>query len=55
MNTPTKLIKICIKLFYLEDKSYQEIAIQTGWELKKVKSDIQNGKRNLKLKVKEQN
>lgn len=47
--------KICIKLFYLEDKSYQEIAKQTGWELKKVKSDIQNGKRNLKLKVKEQN
>ena len=47
--------KIGIKLFYLESKSYQQIADQTGWELKKVKSEIQNGKRNLKLKVKEQN
>ena len=47
--------KIGLKLFYLENKSYQQIADQTGWELKKVKSEIQNGKRNLKLKVKEQN
>ena len=47
--------KIGIKLFYLESKSYQQIADQTGWDLKKVKSEIQNGKRNLKLKVKEQN
>ena len=37
--------KIGIKLFYLESKSYQQIADQTGWELKKVKSEIQNGKR----------
>lgn len=38
----------CIKLFYLEKKSYVEVAEQTGYELKKVKSYIQNGKRNLK-------
>ena len=44
--------KIGITLFYLEKKSYQEIANETGWELKKIKSEIQNGKRNLKLKVK---
>ena len=41
--------KQCITLFYLEKKSYQEIADQTGYELKKVKSYIQNGKRNLRI------
>lgn len=39
----------CIKLFYLEEKCYQEIAECTGFELNKVKSYIQNGKRNLKI------
>ena len=41
--------KECIKLFYLEEKCYQEIAESTNYELKKVKSYIQNGKRNLKI------
>ena len=39
----------CITLFYLEKKSYQEITEQTGFSLLKVKSHIQNGKRNLKI------
>lgn len=39
----------CVTLFYLEKKSYQEIAEQTGYSLLQVKSHIQNGKRNLKL------
>lgn len=39
----------CIRLFYLEQKCYKEVAEMTGYELKKVKSYIQNGKRNLKL------
>ncbi len=39
----------CVTLFYLEKKSYQEIAEQTGYPLLKVKSHIQNGKRNLKI------
>jgi RNA polymerase sigma factor (sigma-70 family) len=39
----------CITLFYLEKKSYQETAEQTGYSLLKVKSHIQNGKRNLKI------
>jgi len=43
--------EVCIRLFYLEKKSYQEIEEQTGYELKKVKSYIQNGKRNLKICV----
>lgn len=38
----------CIELIYLQDKSYQEVAIITGYSLKQVKSYTQNGKRNLK-------
>ena len=41
--------KACIKLFYIEEKCYQEIVEIKGYEIKKVKSYIQNGKRNLKL------
>lgn len=40
--------RICITLFYLEDKSYQQIEDSTGYEMSKIKSYIQNGKRNLK-------
>lgn len=43
--------KTCITLFYLDKKSYQQISEQTGLSLMKVKSFIQNGKRNLKLLV----
>lgn len=39
----------CVKLFYLEQKCYREITEITGYDLKKVKSYIQNGKRNLKI------
>jgi len=41
--------QVCITLFYLEKKSYQEITEQTNFTLMQVKSHIQNGKRNLKL------
>lgn len=41
--------KICISLFYLEEKSYKEITGITGYDINKVKSYIQNGKRNLKI------
>ena len=41
--------RICIELFYLQEKSYQEVAEETGYDLNKVKSCIQNGKRNLKI------
>ncbi len=43
--------RICIDLFYLEKRSYQQICEQTGFNLLQVKSFIQNGKRNLKLLV----
>ncbi|GAB2533345.1 sigma-70 family RNA polymerase sigma factor [Rufibacter soli] len=39
----------CVELFYLEKKSYKEIAALTGLDVSKVKSHIQNGKRNLKI------
>lgn len=39
----------CITLFYLGKKSYQDITAETGYPLLKVKSHIQNGKRNLKI------
>lgn len=39
---------ICINLMYLDDKSYKEIADITGFSLNEVKSHIQNGKRNLR-------
>jgi RNA polymerase sigma-70 factor (ECF subfamily) len=40
--------KQCIKLFYYKEKCYKEISDITKFDLKKVKSHIQNGKRNLK-------
>lgn len=41
--------KLSIKLFYLEQKCYNEIVEQTGLEWNKVRSLIQNGRRNLKI------
>ncbi len=43
--------KKCIDLFYLKNKSYIEIVDITGYTANEVKSHIQNGKRNLKLKM----
>ncbi|MBK9451776.1 MAG: sigma-70 family RNA polymerase sigma factor [Bacteroidetes bacterium] len=39
----------CIRLFYLKELSYKEVADITQLDLKQVKSNIQNGKRNLQL------
>jgi RNA polymerase sigma factor (sigma-70 family) len=41
----------CIRMMYLENKSYKEIAEITGYSLKQVKSHIQNGKRKLKILI----
>jgi RNA polymerase sigma factor (sigma-70 family) len=40
--------RICIDLFYIQEKSYKEVADTTGYSLLEVKSYLQNGKRNLK-------
>ena len=39
----------CLTLFYLEHKTYTDVADLTGFTLKQVKSYLQNGRRNLKL------
>ena len=41
--------KQCVQLFYLQHKCYREIVDLTGYDINKVKSYIQNGKRNLKI------
>lgn len=46
LNAPQQT---CIRLFYLEGKSYQDIAALTGYAINEVKSYLQNGKRNLKI------
>jgi RNA polymerase sigma-70 factor (ECF subfamily) len=44
--------QLCLTLFYLEKRSYTEIAADTGYSMMQVKSNIQNGKRNLRLSLK---
>ena len=41
--------QLCVTLFYLEKRSYTEISAKTGFSMMQVKSNIQNGKRNLRL------
>lgn len=45
--------RTCIELLYLHHKSYKEVSEITGFDMKKVKSYIQNGKRNLKIFLEE--
>lgn len=41
--------RMCIELFYIQNKSYQDISDELSLSLNAVKSAIQNGKRNLKI------
>lgn len=41
--------RIAVSKFFYEDMSYADIVETTGYDLKSVKSYIQNGKRNLKI------
>jgi RNA polymerase sigma factor (sigma-70 family) len=43
-----------VELFYLQNKCYKEIAETTGLDVNKVRSFIQNGRRNLKLCMQKQ-
>jgi RNA polymerase sigma-70 factor (ECF subfamily) len=43
--------QLCVTLFYMEKKSYQQITVQTGYSMMQVKSHIQNGKRNLRILI----
>ncbi len=59
LNKCIELLKIeqkeCIKQFYFGNRCYNEIAANLGLDEKKVKSYLQNGKRNLKLCLEEKN
>lgn len=46
--------KQAIQMFYLEEKCYKEIAEKTGTDINKVRSFIQNGRRNLKICMEKQ-
>lgn len=41
--------RTCLTLFYLDQKSYVDVAELTGYDLKQVKSYLQNGRRMLKI------
>ena len=41
--------RVCVTSFYLEKKTYHQITEFTGYTILQVKSNIQNGKRNLKI------
>jgi RNA polymerase sigma-70 factor (ECF subfamily) len=43
--------RICLDLVYLQGKTYQEVSEMTGFGMNEVKSHVQNGKRNLKIKL----
>ncbi|MCI0920369.1 RNA polymerase sigma factor [Sphingobacterium rhinopitheci] len=49
MQTLNKEQEVCVRLFYLNQQCYKDISEETGLDLNKVKSAIQNGKRNLRI------
>ncbi|WP_461791040.1 RNA polymerase sigma factor [Pedobacter sp.] len=49
METLSEEQRKSVDLFYLQEKCYKEVAEITGYDMLKVKSYIQNGKRNLKI------
>ena len=48
IDTLNEAQKDCIEHFYIQNKSYQEVAELTGFTINQVKTNIQNGKRLLK-------
>ncbi|MCX8081466.1 MAG: sigma-70 family RNA polymerase sigma factor [Bacteroidia bacterium] len=51
MNQLSPEQKTCLELFYFKNMSYKEIEKATGWTFNEIKSHIQNGKRNLKIRL----
>lgn len=43
--------KLCIHLFFFRELSYKEIMHETGFSYEEVKTHLQNGKRNLRIKI----
>ncbi len=46
--------RVSVSKFFMEEMSYADIVDITGYQLKSVKSYIQNGKRNLKICIEKQ-
>lgn len=46
--------RTCLTLFFIDKLSYADIVATTGYTLSRVKSYIQNGKRNLKICIEKQ-
>lgn len=55
MESLTEEQRKSVDLFYLQEKCYKEVADITGYDMLKVKSYIQNGKRNLKICIEKNN
>lgn len=55
METLSAEQKTSIELFYLQERSYKEIGELTGLDWNRVRSLIQNGRRNLKICMDQQN
>ena len=49
METLSEEQRRSVDLFYLQEMCYKDVADATGYDILKVKSYIQNGKRNLKI------
>jgi len=49
LQTLSEEQRVSVELFYLQNKCYKEIAAATGLDWNKVRSYIQNGRRNLKI------
>src|SRR5690349_1926443 len=49
LQTLTEEQRVSVELFYLQNKCYKEISEATGLDWNKVRSHIQNGRRNLKI------
>jgi RNA polymerase sigma-70 factor (ECF subfamily) len=43
----------CIELFYLEEMTYKQVSETLGYDLKAVKSYLQNGRRKLSVLLRE--
>lgn len=54
LQTLSEEQRVTVQLFYLQNKCYKEIAEATGLEWNKVRSLIQNGRRNLKICMEKQ-
>jgi len=55
MGTLKQDQETCVRFFYLKKMSYHQVCEATTFDLKSVKSFIQNGKRNLKICLENKN